>query len=201
MRRADAQGAFHGRTVTNAAGTKDAHLAKWECVVLARPEALIMNLAISRILVPVDFSPHSEFAFHYATALASRLGASVDLLHIMEEDLQENLIEEGERRLERYRSIVEGPGVPMVTTVRTGQPAQTITEYARSIGTDLIVMGTHGRYGFTHPFMGSVAERVVRHPPCPVLTLSDSATRDKTTRMMEHAALGFALGHLGMSRE
>ena len=179
-----------------------------------------MDFAISRILVPVDFSPHSERALRYATALAGRHGASVYLLHVVEDpiaagawspevdipnlrDLQEGLIKEAERRLERYRTNSEGPRVPMVTAALMGLTAPTITEYAKSLGIDLIVMGTHGRSGLAHLFMGSVAERVVRHAPCPVLTLRESAVGDnaESIRMAEPAALGSALGHLGSSRE
>ena len=179
-----------------------------------------MNFALSRILVPVDFSPYSEFALRYATALASRLGASVELLHVVEDpiatgawgseisipdvsELRKNLIAEAERRLERYCAVAEGPRVPVVTTVRMGQPAHTITEYAQAGGADLIVMGTHGRSGLAHLVMGSVAERVVRHALCPVLTLHEGTIRDKkqSTLTAEPAALGSALGHLGISRE
>lgn len=179
-----------------------------------------MNIAISRILVPVDFSAHSEQAFHYATALAARLGASVELLHVVEDpvatgawsaeipipylpEIQNNLIEVGRRRLERYRAFADGPPVPMATTVRIGLPSRTILEHARTHSTDLIVMGTHGRSGLAHVFMGSVAERVVRHAACPVLTLHGAGIRDtaESTYAVEPAALGSLLGHLGTSRE
>jgi len=183
-----------------------------------------MNFAISRILVPVDFSPHSELALRYATTLASRLGASVQLLHVVDDpmatgpwssevaipdlsELLKNLIADAERRLEQSRAAVGHLRVPMATTVRTGYSAQTITEHATAGGIDLIVMGTHGRSGLAHLFMGSVAESVVRHAPCPVLTLRNTATGDKTESSLavEPAALGSvlgtALGHLGTSRE
>ena len=53
----------------------------------------------------------------------------------------------------------------------TGRPAHAIVEHAKDGGFDLIVMGTHGRTGLPHVVMGSVAERVVRRAPCPVLTM------------------------------
>jgi len=179
-----------------------------------------MNFAISRILVPVDFSPHSDLAFRYATALASRLEASVELLHVVEDpiatgawnseipipylpEIQDNLIEAGRRRLERYRAFADGPPLRMTTTVRLGLPSDTILEHGRVHGVDLIVMGTHGRSGLAHVFMGSVAERVVRHAACPVLTLHGAAARNtiESTYAAEPAALASALGHLGTSRE
>ena len=179
-----------------------------------------MNFAIARVLVPVDFSPCSELAFRYATSLASRLGASVNLLHVVEDpvatgawssevqipdlpDLRKTLIRDAARRLEQYRAVAEVPGVRVVTTVRMGQTAEVIGEYAKSSGIDLIVMGTHGRGGLAHVFMGSVAERMVRHAPCPVLTIRGTAVGDKSeaTLAVEPPALGAALGHLGTSRE
>ena len=177
-----------------------------------------MNFAISRILVPVDFSPHSDLAFRYAMALASRLEASVELLHVVEDpiatgawnseipipylpEIQDNLIEAGRRRLERYRACADGPR--MTTTVRVGLPSDAILEHGRVHGVDLIVMGTHGRSSLAQVFMGSVAERVVRHAACPVLTLHGAAARNtvESTFAAEHAALASALGHLGTSRE
>lgn len=180
-----------------------------------------MEFAISRILVPVDFSPHSDLAVRYATALAGRLGASVDLLHVVEDpfatgawnseiaavpdltELREHLIGEAERQTARYRTIADAAHVPMVTSVRTGLPSHTILDFAHALGPDLIIMGTHGRSGLTHLIMGSVAERMVRHAPCPVLTLRETAARQKTELMprAEPAALGSALGHQGTSRE
>lgn len=174
-----------------------------------------MNFAISGILVPVDFSAHSELALRYATALASRVGASVDLFHVVEDsvangawgseffipdfsEFRARLVEEGQRLLERYRTLVGDAGIPIHTAVHVGQPAQTITEYATTLGADLIVMGTHGRSGLSHLLMGSVAERVIRSAPCPVLTVRDVAAKDHAE---PPAALSSALGHLGTSRE
>jgi universal stress protein A len=166
----------------------------------------VMKFPISRILVPVDFSAHSEAAFRYATALAGRLGASVDLLYVVEDpiaslawseqievpnlfELRQTLITDGERRLEEFRSLAEDPAVSVVATVRMGGVAQTIIEYANTLAIDVIVMGTHGRSGLPHLFMGSVAERVLRHAPCPVLTLRDTVTEEKVgaTRAATHA--------------
>ena len=152
-----------------------------------------MNPTITRILVPVDFSAHSEMALCYATSLATRFGATVELLHVVEDpfisgawsseiylpnlpELQDKLIGDAERRLADCRATVSEQGIPVVTTVRSGRAAQMIVEYAKALAVDLIVMGTHGRSGLPHLFMGSIAERVVRTAPCPVLTVRDTAT-------------------------
>jgi nucleotide-binding universal stress UspA family protein len=157
-----------------------------------------MNFAISRILVPVDFSPHSERALDYAISLAARFGATVDLLHVVEDpfesgawnsevaaipnilELRENLLDDAEQRIRLYRRLGDEARIAMVTSVRMGLPARTIVDYATALAADLIVMGTHGRTGLKHVFMGSVAERVVRHAPCPVITLRETAVKDTT---------------------
>jgi universal stress protein A len=144
-----------------------------------------MTEPITRILVPVDFSSHSDRAFRYALRLASRFGASVELIHAFESpitaevyvpnlpEMLNSLIREAEKQLTALKSAAAGEGVSVEIHVLTGQPAHTIVEHARSGGFDLIVMGTHGRTGFSHLFVGSVAERVVRRAPCPVLTVRD----------------------------
>ena len=178
-----------------------------------------MTIAISHILVPVDFSPHSLLSLEYASALASRFGASLELLHIVEDpatagawaaegavldvaEIRAALVDEAERRLAEYRNQLEQLNVPIVTTVRIGPPARAIVDYAQAAGMDLIVVGTHGRSGFAHMFLGSVAERVVRHASCPVVTVRGAEIRQKPAAVgIEGAQLGSALGHLGTSSE
>jgi nucleotide-binding universal stress UspA family protein len=147
-----------------------------------------MTDTITRILVPMDFSPHAERAFCYATTLAHRLGAKLALLHVVEDpfvtgawsaevylpsvpELLENLIGGADRRLATLKESVASLGLTTDTMVTTGRPAHAIVEYAKDGGFDLIVMGTHGRTGLSHVVMGSVAEQVVRKAPCPVLTM------------------------------
>lgn len=147
-----------------------------------------MTQSISRILVPVDFSPHSDRALRYAASLARRLGASLELLHVVEDpfatgawssevyvpnvtELLDSMIADARRRLEDLKDIVAPEGVPISTVVLKGRPAPTILEHAKNGQFDLVVMGTHGRTGLAHLLMGSVAEAVVRRAPCPVLTL------------------------------
>jgi nucleotide-binding universal stress UspA family protein len=147
-----------------------------------------MTETITKILVPVDFSPHAERAFHYATTLAHRLGATLSLLHVVEDpfvtgawsaevyvpnvpELMDNLIKGAEGQLATLKESAAALGVTADTAVITGTPAHAIVEHAKEGAFDLIVMGTHGRTGLSHVVMGSVAERVVRKATCPVLTL------------------------------
>jgi len=149
-----------------------------------------MSEAIARILVPVDFSAHSNRALRYATTLADRFGATLELLHVVDDpfvsgawsaeafvpnipELLNDLIAGARGRLGELKAAATGPRPIVDTTVITGRPAHSIIEYAKAGGFDLIVMGTHGRTGFAHAVMGSVAEQVVRAAPCPVLTLRD----------------------------
>jgi universal stress protein A len=142
-------------------------------------------MTISRILVPTDFSPDADAALTYASELAAVVGASVHLLHVVEDPLaagvwssevytaeiaglQINLVRDAEQRLGHYEGAATGR---LTTEVRTGPAARAIIDVAKDKGIDLIVMGTHGRTGLAHALMGSVAERIVRHASCPVLTL------------------------------
>jgi universal stress protein A len=148
-------------------------------------------MTIRRILVPTDFSADADAAFDYAVALARTFGASVHLVHVVEDPLaagmwsseiytteiaglQVNLVRDAEARLNR---AVPETAVSVSTEVRTGNAAREILAAARESKTDLIVMGTRGRTGFAHIVMGSVAERVVRLALCPVLTLKAATVR------------------------
>jgi nucleotide-binding universal stress UspA family protein len=152
---------------------------------------------ITRILVPTDFSPHAERAFGYATTLAQRFGATLGLLHVVEDpfvsgawsaevyvpnvvELLNELIANAEQRLAALEHSASALGLTAETAVITGRPAHDIAEYAKEGGFNLIVMGTHGRTGLSHVVMGSVAERVVRSAPCPVLTVhADEAAGER----------------------
>jgi nucleotide-binding universal stress UspA family protein len=157
-----------------------------------------MTDTITRILVPVDFSPHAERAFCYAITLAQRLGADVELLHVVDnpfvagtwsaetyspniDELLTELMADAEHRLDGLKESAAAMGVTAETLVLRGRPWQSIVERAAAGGVNLIVMATHGRTGLAHAVVGSVAERVVRNAQCPVLTIrSDGATRATT---------------------
>lgn len=147
-----------------------------------------MTESITRILVPVDFSACSDQAVHYAATLAGQVGAAVELIHVVEDpfasgvftaeiyvpnvpDMIQGFINDATTRLASLKASMFPHGADVDTAVVVGRAAHTIVEYAKGQGYDLIVMGTHGRTGVTHLFMGSVAERVVRTSPCAVLTV------------------------------
>jgi nucleotide-binding universal stress UspA family protein len=85
--------------------------------------------------------------------------------------------------IEQYRAVLDeylrekagGSGVPLAAEVIEGGPARTIVERASTLPADLVVLGTHGRGGFERLVLGSVTERVLRHAPCPVLTVPPRA--------------------------
>ena len=145
-------------------------------------------LQIAHILVPVDFSPCSKAALEYAGALADRLEAAVDVLHVwsipamvMPELLvlvpggqPESLQQFAEKQVGKHLDELVGSvttKTPVRRRVELGDPAGTIVRLASKDGYDLIVMGTHGRQGIQHLLAGSVAEKVVRSSSVPVVTV------------------------------
>jgi universal stress protein A len=141
-----------------------------------------------RILVPLDFSDSSMRALGHARTLAERFEASLELLYVVPNPFIANaasleagmvlppgFLDELERdarqRLDGALTAAERERFKARSVVRIGDPLLEIVEHARVEGVDLIVMGTHGRTGVSHLFLGSVAERVVRTATCPVLTV------------------------------
>ena len=144
-------------------------------------------LALRQVLVATDFSECSDRAVAQARELASRFGATLHVLHVVTEPMREmwssyapgaefleivhRLEAEACRRIERQMAASGvQPGRPVISTA-WGDAAEQILKYAASRRIELIVCGTHGRHGWDHVMMGSVAERLVRLAPCPVLTV------------------------------
>ena len=143
-------------------------------------------ITLKNILVAIDFSEPSEAALMYGRELAARFGATLHVLHAVQDiyigtlgaenfaalapDLQQQ-IEDGARR--RVDALVVDKSAPatVTTIVTSSSPALSIVDYAKDHNIDVIVIGTHGRGALAHLMMGSVAERVVRLAPCPVLTV------------------------------
>jgi nucleotide-binding universal stress UspA family protein len=143
-------------------------------------------VAVRRILCPVDFSDPSHAGLRYAVDLAGRFGASVTLLHVIQPPgftLPEGMVVAGADvfaelqrdvadALQAARAEAERLGAASVEVdTAVGATHPEIVRYAEEHRHDLIVMGTHGRTGIAHALLGSTAERVVRHAPCPVLTV------------------------------
>jgi nucleotide-binding universal stress UspA family protein len=145
--------------------------------------------ALRRILVAVDFSEASRLAFDDAAELAQRFGAELDVLHVWEvptflppdvpvvvggagTSLAEAVREAAEQALDAFVADARERGIAVhAARLEMGLPASTIIDQAT--GYDLLVLGTHGRSGLPRFVLGSVAERVVRHAPCPVLTVRE----------------------------
>ncbi|HUL59432.1 MAG TPA: universal stress protein [Anaeromyxobacteraceae bacterium] len=137
------------------------------------------------IACAVDFSPPSRLALVEASELAKRFEAALTLVHVFEPasaathdvfvappELFEQTVREMERLLEGWKSEAERiAGAPVATRVVVGTAAPEIVQFLRQGGFDLVVLGTHGRRGLAHVVLGSVAERVVREAPCPVLVV------------------------------
>jgi len=142
-------------------------------------------MRLQSILVPTDFSEPSAKALHYALALAKQFDAKITLLHIVEPigatpDFAYNpLVLETETVMASARKqlhrLIEKEGIrPALiksTVVRNGVPFHEIAQAAATLKIDLIVISTHGYTGLKHVLLGSTAERVVRHAPCPVLVV------------------------------
>jgi nucleotide-binding universal stress UspA family protein len=143
---------------------------------------------LRRILVPIDFSDYSREALRTARDWAALYGASLDLLHVVEEDLHPafyvggvtsiydavpDLDDKVRAKLQQFAEAVDDGDAPgaIRTHVRTGSVANGITTFVEEHDVDLVALSTHGRSGLERFFLGSVAEKVVRHVPCPVLTM------------------------------
>jgi universal stress protein A len=145
------------------------------------PEGLSM-MVLKRILVPHDFSETSEAAVRYAVALARNFTAQLYVLHVGEKaqsDLEtefplglDGAVQDATReRLLRILSPAEQAELNPQFALRPGTPAHQIVQFAKDEDIEMIVMGTHGRGVIGHAMLGSVAEKVVRTAPCPVLTV------------------------------
>lgn len=137
-----------------------------------------------KILVPVDFSDFSQDALKTAAEIAELRHAHVTVMHVMMEPqtsvpyevyidwqkVKDDMKVDAEKML---GEIAEKAGINGMTerVLVWGEPANVITEAAQNENFDLIVMATHGRTGLTRLFLGSVAEKVIRHSPCPVLVM------------------------------
>jgi nucleotide-binding universal stress UspA family protein len=164
------------------AGNETTGLAKTDAAAKSQASPLHPR----KILVPVDFSDCSAHALEYALALAAQFQARLVLLHVVEpavlsdnymsvssilDDSNQALVEAGKERLQALGRKTAAGREPVETLVRLGRAHSEISDTARAMGVDLIVIATHGYKGLKHVLLGSTTERVVRHASCPVLVV------------------------------
>jgi nucleotide-binding universal stress UspA family protein len=150
---------------------------------------------IAKILLAVDFSPHSDRAVEAAAGLGARLSASVDVVHAFDlpasynaylsaagAEVQHKIESEILGRLQAIREQLSQRGIRTTAHFRRGHPDTVISDLARQIGAQLIVMGTRGLTGLEHVLLGSVAERTLRMAPCSVLCVKAPETGSPAPR-------------------
>jgi nucleotide-binding universal stress UspA family protein len=145
-------------------------------------------IQLRRILFPTDFSELSLHALTYARSFAEAYKAELHVIHVLDEAYQywmatapnalpigpspAEIAAEANVELDKFvKKHFSGQTVPLSSALMVGRPFLEIIRYAREKEIDLIVLGTHGRGGLSHVLLGSVAEKVVRKAPCPVLTI------------------------------
>lgn len=142
---------------------------------------------IKKILHPTDFSNNSQHALKYACAFASHFGSELHLVHVIADlgmvtlppvdgYLPASYYEEARKRaneeLEKLPGSYLSTEIKVVKKAMEGTVFPEIIQYAQDENIDLLVVGTHGYTGLSHLLLGSVAEKIVRRSPCPVLTVS-----------------------------
>jgi universal stress protein A len=147
-----------------------------------------MTPAFKAILLATDFGPESKAALRLCASLARQIGTSIHVLHVARDPmrrastpevygidwqrLRNDIVTQASRSLGELAAAYQD--APIMTDVAVGSPAETIVQAANDLSADLIVMGTHGRGALGHLLLGSVAERVIRLAPCPVMTVRAS---------------------------
>jgi nucleotide-binding universal stress UspA family protein len=139
-------------------------------------------LSLRRILVPIDFSKNARRALHFAIPLATQFGARITLLHVVESIVyptemaimvtnERFALNASRKHLDELTRKLIPEKLRGKILVRGGQPYFEIAQIAREMKADLIVVTTHGYTGIKRVLLGGTAERIIRHAPCPVLTV------------------------------
>ena len=153
-------------------------------------------MGIARILVPIDYSDNSRAALAYAADLAKSFGASLDLVHVWDrptyatdavlvqrpgeahKPISELIRENAERDMAELMASLSLPtDLDVQSRLLSGDPASTLLAELKKGAHDLVVISTHGRTGLAHLLLGSIAEKLVRLSPVPVLTVPIPGTR------------------------
>lgn len=148
------------------------------------PPIALPEVSLRRILVPVDFSDCSRKALRYASAFAKQFQAELTLLHVLEAPPTQVWVIEsvfsgagGPRELvaeelSAWQEEIDG-GIATKAVLREGVADQQILQAIEDNNIDLVILGTRGRSGLAHLFLGSTAERILRHASCPVLLVRE----------------------------
>jgi universal stress protein A len=153
------------------------------------------KLQLKTILVPTDLSEHAHNALQYALQLADQFGSAIVLVHVVEPvhpypstgmtyfpgdlpiDPETDLVPEAEKAIQHLKDEASrGSKATIRTKVCVGRAYDRIVDMAGETAADLIVIATHGYTGLKHVLLGSTAEKVVRHAPCPVLVVRQRQT-------------------------
>ena len=148
---------------------------------------------IKRILVPVDFSTFSEAALAYAQPIATAFNARIDVVYADETNyteiatfgpidvdlLRAQYSDESGQKIKDLSKTLRESGFKSSGILRSGRAHHVITEVAKELKADVIIIATHGHSGLEHLLLGSTAENVVRHASCPVLTVRPNSSGKK----------------------
>jgi universal stress protein A len=155
----------------------------------------IPAMSVKSILVPVDYSACSRAALRFALDLAQRYQATLDVVHVWDrpsyvsdvlmtstepmsrKSLIQLIQENAQRDLDEFLSGVELPPGTARGRLLSGDPASTLLKEIKHVKPDLVVVGTHGRTGLTHVLLGSVAEKLARLSPVPVMIVPDDVAQ------------------------
>lgn len=155
------------------------------------------TLSFRKILLASDFSPASQAAFQVALRVCSELGASLSILHVIENSYVsssdsggqffelESIYETNNRSLDGLREAAHFAGVPCETTMVNGNASRVITESTSAQNADLVVLGTSALHGLERLVFGSTAEAVLRKTPCPVLTVGPQVSESAMANQLE----------------
>jgi len=142
---------------------------------------------VKKILVPIDFSENSVKLLQHAVGTAEKSGASLVVIYVVEgidkyaglsiphmslTEVEKELVQSAETKMEIFLEENLEPSIPHEGVVRNGDIVDEINSYAAKQDVDMIIMGTHGYKGLEKVLFGSVAERIVKTAPCPVLTFN-----------------------------
>lgn len=147
-------------------------------------EMVPLILTLKNILVPIDFSKTSRKALQYAVPFAKQFEAKITLLHVVDLPMypqefgyilgdESAAFDASKKSLTDLAARAIAPELLAQTIVRRGAALDIVVAVARETHADLIITTTHGYTGLKHVFMGSTAERIVRHAPCPVLVVRE----------------------------